>query len=402
MTTSRRDLIKALGVGAAALAADRPALSFAQTAAAPAIPAPPPADMTGVGTADRDLRIINIEWLEADAKAVLAPARFAFLGPAGAGVTYRENLRAFNDFPILPRRLRGVNDAAIDLRTTLMGHALPMPIITCPIGVNGMFHTQAEVATAAGTGMAGSLYVMSGAAHKTMEDVARATSGPKWFQIYMNRDMDINRWLVQRARAAGYSAIVLTADAIGAGQSDDYIRFGSPRVPGLQIGNHDPAQGGRGTFSDFKRDLSFDDIGFLRQASGLPVVVKGIVHPEDIRQSLAAGASCIWISNHGGRQLDGMPAAITMLRGAVDTVQGRVPIVFDSGIRRGIDVFKALAMGANVVAMGRPLMWGLACGGASGVKSVYAHVTAELKATMLLSGVGKVTDLKRTHLAMKS
>ena len=193
---------------------------------------------------------------------------------------------------------------------------------------------------------------------------------------------------------------MLTADALGPNPAEEYVRLGSYRPPGLTNGNHDPAQGGRGNFRDFKRDLSFSDIGFLREASGMPVIVKGIVAPEDIRQSLAAGAAAIWVSNHGGRQLDGVPGAISMLRPAADVVQGRAPIIFDSGIRRGIDVFKALALGATVVAVGRPVLWGLIAGGAPGVKSVYAHITAEIKSAMMLAGVAKPGAIKREHIAM--
>ena len=146
---------------------------------------------------------------------------------------------------------------------------------------------------------------------------------------------------------------------------------------------------------------------FLREASGLPVITKGVVQPEDIRQCLedirqclAAGAAAIWVSNHGGRQMDGVPGSISMLRPAVDAVAGRVPVLFDSGIRRGIDVFKAVAMGATAVCVGRPVLWGLMCGGAPGVKSVYAQLAAELRSAMLLSGVARVTDLKRENLVL--
>jgi lactate oxidase len=304
----------------------------------------------------------------------------------------------------MPRRLQGVSSEAVDLRSKLMGHDLPFPLITCPMGIQGMIHVNAEVDSARGTGMAGTLYVMSGAATKPLEDITKATPGPKWFQIYMNKDSEINRWLVQRARAAGFSAIVLTADALGAGQSDDFIQFGWPLPPDLRPGkgNHDPAIGGRGNFLDLKFDISFSDISFLHEASGLPVVVKGVVHPQDIRECVAAGAACIWVSTHGGRQMDGVRGAISMLGPAVDAVEGRVPVILDSGIRRGIDVFKAVAMGATGVAIGRPVLWGLACGGAPGAKSVYAHITAELKSAMLLAGVAKVSALKREHLALNT
>jgi lactate oxidase len=393
MITSRRRLVQAFGAGAAVLAtAVRTTPVLAQQAAVP--------DFGSASTADRELKIVNFDLLEEEAKKVLSPGRFTIMGPAGDGWTYRENRRAFNDYPILPRRLQGVSEAAIDLRTAILGHQLPFPMITCPMGGHGNFNVNAEVATAGGTGVAGTLYVSSGASNKPMEDIAKATPGPKWFQIYMNRDMEINRWLVQRARAAGYSAIVLTADALGPGQSDDYIGLGRPRDPNLRPGNHDPALGGRGNFQDFKRDLSFSDIGFLREASGLPVVIKGVVHPEDIHECIVAGASAIWVSNHGGRQMDGVPGAITMLPPAVDEIAGRVPVIFDSGIRRGIDIFKAIAMGATVVAVGRPVLWGLTCGGAPGVKSVYAHLVDELRTAMLLSGVAKVVDLKRNNLVL--
>src|SRR5262249_49499888 len=187
--------------------------------------------------------------------------------------------------------------------------------ITCPMGIQGMLRVDAKVASARGTGLAGTLYVMSGAATKPMEEVAKATPGPKWFQIYMNKDKEINRWLVQRAKAAGFSAIVLTADALGAGQSDDFKRIGWPLPPDLQPGkgNHDPALGGRGKFLDLKYDISFSDIGFLHEASGLPVIVKGVVHPQDVRECIAAGAACIWVSTHGGRQMDGVAGAINLL-----------------------------------------------------------------------------------------
>jgi L-lactate oxidase len=397
MNASRRELMEVFGAGAAALVAT----GRATTVLAQDTPTSQ-ADVGSASTAERELKIVNFDMLEEDAKKILPPARFAFMGPVGDGWTYRENRRAFNDFPIMPRRLQGISDAAIDLRIKLLGHDLPFPIITAPTGAQGMIHVNAELASAGGTGMAGTLYVSSGAATKPMEDIANATPGPKWFQIYMLRDMEINRWLVKRARAAGFSAIVLTADALAPGQSDDFIRLGRPFPPNVGPGNHDPALGGRGNFEDKKRDLSYSDIGFLREASGLPVIVKGLLNVEDVRQSLAAGANAIWVSNHGGRQIDGVPASISMLRAAVDAVEGRAPVILDSGVRRGIDVFKALAIGATAVAIGRPVLWGSAVGGAPGVSNVYAHLTGEMKSAMLLSGVAKVGDIGREHVVLKA
>ncbi len=399
MATSRRDLIQVLAAGGAALATARGATrALAETSPAP--PTPPAELALGEpSTQERAIKIVSIERLEDEARKILSPGRFAVMGPAGDGWTYRQNRLAFDDFPIMPRRLHGVAESDIDLSTTLLGHDLALPVFTCPTGSQGFFHAKAELPNAAGTGMAGTLFVASGASNRPMEEIAKATSGPKWFQIYMNRDMEINRWLVQRAKAAGFSAVVLTADALGPGQSDDYIALGRPRPPGLTAGNHDPALGGRGDFRDQKRDMTFGDITFLREASGLPVLVKGVVQPDDIRQSLAAGAAGIWISNHGGRQMDGVPASMHMLRAAVDAVEGRVPVLLDSGVRRGIDVFRALAVGATAVGIGRPALWGLIAGGSQGVKSVYAQLAFELKTAMLLSGVAKVRSLTRDNLA---
>ena len=415
MEASRRNLIQAVAAGGAALATTQVATqALAQSAVNPPAPAtapappanPAPENKTAndpavyLGNAsdqERALNVVSIELLEDDARKIIAPGRFAVMGPSGDGWTYRENRRAFNDYPIMPRRLQGVKE--IDLRTNLLGHDLALPVFTCPTGQQRTFHVKAELPNAAGAGMAGTLFVASGASSRPMEEIANATPGPKWFQIYMNRDMELNRWLVQRAKAAGFSAIVLTADALGPGQSDAFIALGRPRPPGQTAGNHDPALGGHGKFDDQKHDLSFSDITFLREASGLPVLVKGVVEVDDIRESLAAGAAGIWVSNHGGRQMDGGPATINLLRNAVDTVEGRVPVVLDSGIRRGGDVFKALALGATAVGIGRPALWGLINGGSLGVKSVYDQLATELRATMLLSGVSKVTDLKRGNLA---
>jgi lactate oxidase len=397
MDRSRRTLIQTIAAGGAAFAA----VGRSATALAEEQPIPiPPGNIPGASKEEHELKIVSIERLEDEARKILTPGRFAIMGPSGDGWTYRENRRAFNDFPILPRRLQNVNDTDINLRTKLLGHDLSIPVFTCPTGQQGNFHVDAELPNAAGTGMAGSLFVASGASNKPMEEIAKVTTGPKWFQIYMNRDMELNRWLVQRAKAAGYSAIVLTADALGPGQSDDYIALGRPRSPGLTVGNHDPALGGHGNFGDQKRNLSFSDIGFLHEASGLPVVVKGVVQPDDIRESIASGAVAIWVSNHGGRQMDGGPASISLLRAAVDAAGGRVPVVLDSGVRRGIDIFRALALGATAVGIGRPALWGLITGGSQGVKSVYAQLAFELKSTMLLSGVAKVTDLKPENVVL--
>src|SRR3984885_10148121 len=189
MTTSRRNLIQALAAGGAALATAQGSTQ----ALAQAVPAAAAIDLGDASAQERELKIVNIELLEDDARKIISPGRFAVTGPAGDGWTYRENRRAFNDFPIMPRRLQGVGESDIDLRTTLLGLDLPLPGFTCPTGAQGVIHVNAELPNAAGTGMAGTLFVASGASNKPMEDIAKATNGPKWFQIYMNRDMELNR-----------------------------------------------------------------------------------------------------------------------------------------------------------------------------------------------------------------
>ena len=168
-------------------------------------PAPPPADIPAMpARRSTSLKIVSIERLERRRPQNSLARPFAIMGPSGDGWTYRENRRAFNDFPIMPRRLQNVDDKDIDLRTTLLGHKLPIPVFTCPTGGQGNFHVKAELPNAAGTGMAGSLFVASGASNRPMEEIAKATPGPKWFQIYMNRDMELNRWLVQRRRRRAF------------------------------------------------------------------------------------------------------------------------------------------------------------------------------------------------------
>ena len=203
----------------------------------------------------------------------------------------------------------------------------------------------------------------------------------------------MTRSLLDRAKAAGYSAIVLTADALGPGQPDDFKAMGSPFRPDMVFGNHDPERGGSGNFFDQKLDLDTDAIKFIKDQTGLPVIVKGLLRADDADRSISAGADAIQVSNHGGRQIDGVPASIAALPDVVATVDGRVPVIMDGGVRRGIDVVRALAMGADAVAVGRPVLYGLGLGGAQGVQSVLEHLRAELQSAMLLSGAAKLADL---------
>jgi len=374
MSLSRRRLFEStVGLGAAALAM-HPLLASAQNAGTTAKPASDSLPRYRASTEDHPIPIINLDLIEQQAKEKFTDFAYAFVsGGAGDEWTLRENRRAFEDFPIMPRMLSGVDAKSVDLRIKLLDADLPLPIIVTPMGAHGLVHEQGEVATAAGTGAAGTLYQCSGASNRAMEEIARATPGPKWFQIYFNRDIGVTRSLLQRARQAGFTAIVLTVDSGGPGRSDRVTRIGGRFPASLTFGNHDPRLGGSGNFFNQKKNVTWDDIAFCREVAGVPVVVKGILRPDDAVQAVKAGAAAIQVSNHGGRQLDGVPASVTALPAIADALGGQTPIILDSGIRRGVDIFRALALGANAVAVGRPVLYGLGLGGAAGSSRGWAR-----------------------------
>ena len=389
MNPSRRGMLQLAGAGIASAALGATGLARAQV--------PEEANTEALTLMrkgiDRPLNVINIDLLEEQAKKVYTEAVHAFVTHgSGKQWTLRENQRAWGDYVFTPHRMRGVVSSKIDTSVTLLGEKLAHPVIVTPFGSHGLHHPAGEVTTAIGAAKSGALLSVSSASTRSMEEIAKASNGPKWFQIYLNVDLGISKEQLQRARAAGYKAIILTIDAIGQGSSDEYLRLGKAR-PWLPYGNY-PS----GNANAFKTDLSWKDVEMIRNITGLPVIVKGITRPEDAVAAVKAGAAAIQVSNHGGRALDGTPAAITVLPAIADAIKGDVPIIFDSGIRRGTDIVKALAMGANAVAVGRPVMYSLALGGASGVDSVMKFFRKELTDTMLHCGVYKVSELNGTHV----
>ena len=269
---------------------------------------------------DKDLDVINIDLLEEDAKAIYSEAVYAFVARgAGREWTLHENQRAWGDFIFTPHRMSGI--AKIDTTITLLGEKLAHPILITPFGSHGLHHPAGEVATAQGAARSETLLCVSSASTQSLEDIAKASPSPKWFQIYLNVDAGLSRAQLQRARAAGYKAIILTVDAIGQGSSDEYVRLGRAR-PWLPYGNSP-----NGNANAFKTDLSWNDVDMIRQITGLPVIVKGVTRPEDARAAIGAGAAAIQVSNHGGRALDGTPAAITVLPAIADAIKGEVPII---------------------------------------------------------------------------
>ncbi|WP_099826899.1 alpha-hydroxy-acid oxidizing protein [Oceaniglobus indicus] len=363
--------------------------------------ATPAASSYGASTADKGLDVISLPGLKEPFEAAVPEAGYVFVtGAKGDEWTLRENRRAMEDFRIITHRLTGVSPADLDLSVEILGQKMPFPFFVAPMGAHRMVHEEGEVATARGAGLAGALYCSSGASNRTLEEIAAATTGPKWFQLYFNQDEAVTKSLLRRAKNAGYSAIVLTADALGPGMPDRFRAMGAPFRPDASFGNHDPARGGTGDFFAQKADLTPADIRMIKNETGLPVIVKGILRAEDVDPIIAAGADAIQVSNHGGRQIDGVPAAISVLPLVAKAVNGRVPIIMDSGIRRGIDVIRALSMGATCVAVGRPVMYGLGVGGAQGVQSVLEALAAELRSDMLLTGARSVADLTDSYISV--
>ena len=401
--STRRHLLKAV-TSTAALAV-LPAVAATSPQAEPALArsAPPPASTTftsefPVSRAEAPLDLINLIEIETQASKVIAPGAFSYIaGGAGDEWTLRENRNAFNRQLIVPRILSG--KAAPDLRTHILGTAIASPIIITPVAAHGLAHASAEAGTARGAAAVGTIMGVSTLSTLDLEQVAAAAAGPKWFQLYMLQDVAYSAKLLRRARAAGYRAIVLTADTTVVGNREDSLRqrFQFPLQAGNLLGD-DPNMPIPAARRAFETRLDRKTIEFAIRESGLPVIVKGVSHPDDALMAIEAGAAAIQVSNHGGRQLDGAPGAFSVLPAVAKAVNKRVPIIFDSGVRRGQDAFKAIASGADVVAIGRPVIYGLALGGWQGVRSVLELINRELGMTMQLAGVQTVAEIRATAL----
>lgn len=326
--------------------------------------------------------------LEAEARKLLGEGLFIFAAAgSGAEWTLHENRRAFDRYVILPEYLAGKGPP--DTRSTLLGSSLSAPLFTAPMGAQALFHASADAGMAQGTAASGALMTLSGAASGSIESVAAADAGPKWFQLYLPEDQGQARSILQRAHAAGYGAVVFTVDALGMGNSEAMTRNGFDVTAALAR-VQPPASGPP---ARTKRLLSWADLAFVQKESGLPVILKGVLTPELARRAVASGVAGVQVSNHGGRQTDGLSAALDALPGVVEAVGGKVPVLMDGGIRRGVDVFKALALGAKAVGVGRPALYGLALGGRLGVQSVHDRLKLELASVMQAAGVDRIDQI---------
>jgi 4-hydroxymandelate oxidase len=353
------------------------------------------------------LDILNLESLEPLARERLDPQLFDYIaGGADDEWTLAENRRAWSRFQLLPRMLRGVANRSLE--TTVLGTPISFPVVVPPMAFHGLCHLDAEEATARAASAERTIFCASTVSNCSLETIALASNGPRWFQLYVYRDKAITRDLVARAEAAGYTALCLTVDTPIAGNRERDKR-NSLRMPAhLELGNfprshteHHHHGSGKGSSlahyiaAQWDPALTWADVDWLRSITTMPVLVKGILAPQDATLAVEHGAAGVIVSNHGGRQLDSVPAAVTMLAPIVDAVDGRVEILVDGGIRRGTDVLKALALGARAVMVGRPLLWGLTLDGESGVRSVLQHLRAELDLAMAFAGCAALSDIRR-------
>lgn len=354
--------------------------------------------------------------LEARAAQALSPSVLSYVaGGAGSEHTQRANVSAFRQWGLIPRMFVGA--ARRDLSVDLFGMRLPSPVLMAPIGVIGLCAQDGhgDLATAAAAARTGVPMIASTLSVDPLEEVAAQFGGtPAFFQLYTPTDRDLAASLVSRAEAAGYRGIVVTLDTWLTGwRPRDLAASNFPQLRGHCLANYctdpvfrarlgtDPASDMAATIAEWARlfghPLTWDDLPWLRSLTTLPLLVKGICHPDDARRAKDAGVDGIYCSNHGGRQADGGLPALDCLPAVVDAADG-LPVLFDSGIRSGADVIKALALGATAVAVGRPYAYGLAIGGTEGVVHVLRSILAEADLIMAVDGYPTLADLTRDSL----
>lgn len=353
---------------------------------------------------------MTADGLEAAARHVLPADALSYVcGGASTERTMAANREAFTRWRIVPRMLRGITER--DLSTSVLGTPMAAPVLTAPIGVLGLVHPDADLAVTRAAAALGLASVLSTASSTTLEDVAAAApEGPRWFQLYWPRDPDLAESLVRRAGAAGYRAIVVTVDTWSLGwRPRDLALAHLPFLQRKGIANYlsDPVfQARLGTLTPTPEQavqawsevfgnpaLGWRDLARVRDWTDLPVLIKGICHPDDARAALDHGVDGVVVSNHGGRQVDGARATLDCLPGVVAAVDGRAAVLLDSGIRCGADVVIALAVGAQAVLVGRPWVYGLGLAGQRGVQHALRILLADLDLTLALAGYRKPSDL---------
>jgi isopentenyl diphosphate isomerase/L-lactate dehydrogenase-like FMN-dependent dehydrogenase len=340
--------------------------------------------------------LFTLDDYEEAAAELLPPATFGYYaGGANDEHTLRENVAAYARWHLRPRMLVDVADATT--RTTVLGHEIALPVLIAPTAFQFVAHPDGERAMARAARAAGTIMCLSTNATATTAEVA-AAGAQRWFQSYVFRDQGVTRELIAQARADGFTALVLTVDSPLRGQRERDLRTGFD----LPLDVTMPAHGRRVSPDDAHRDVSasltWRDVERLAGDVGLPVVLKGILTAEDAVLACAHGAAALVVSNHGGRQLDGVPATIDVLPEVVEAVGGRIEILLDGGVRRGTDVLKALALGARAVLVGRPPLWGLAVDGEAGATRVLELLQAEILLALQLLGCCSPGEVTAAHV----
>lgn len=370
-----------------------------------------------LGLAGKKISIpIPLSQLEKKAAEVLSPQAYDYVAGSASGErTARANLAVFDRWRIIPRMLRNVSER--DLSVELLGHKIPAPVLLGPVGVQNIIHPEAELAVARAAASLGIPFVLSTVSSRPLEEVGQTMAdAPHWFQLYWGKDHELTASLLQRAENSGYTALVVTLDTAMLGWRERDLQH--PYLPfllGHGLANYftdpvfysrlespplaDPASAIRLWANLFSNTaLEWSDLAWLRGQTRLPILLKGILHPDDARLAVDHGANGIIVSNHGGRQVDGAIAALDALPAVVAAVKQHIPILFDSGIRYGSDAIKALALGASAVLLGRLYLWGLAVAGEQGVRDVVQNFLADLDLTMGLSGFRSMKDLDSSIL----
>ena len=362
---------------------------------------------------------VPLDLLEQKAKEVLAPRAYDYVaGGAGGEDTMRANREVFYRWRIVPRMLRDVSKR--DLSVELLGARLPAPVLLGPVGVQEIVHGEADMASARAASSLGLPFVLSTMSSRSIEEVAQSAEkvaeSPRWFQLYWGKNPELTASMVQRAERAGYSALVVTLDTHSLGWRERDLHHGYlPFMLGQGLANYFSDPVFRGLLAQPPEQnpmaaiqlwgslfsnpaLTWKDIGLLRQHTRVPIILKGILCAHDAARALEAGVDAVIVSNHGGRQVDGCIGALEALPDVVRELKGRVPVLFDSGIRRGADVLKALALGARAVLVGRLYMWGLAVAGEQGVRDVLLNLIADFDLTLALSGYTCCRELDASAL----
>ncbi len=354
-------------------------------------------------------RCVTVADFEAIASRRMAPSHFGYYaGGAEDERTLARNRGAFDHYALLPRVLVDVSE--ILTATTLLGAPVSMPIALAPAAFHRLACAEGETATARAAGAAGALMCASTYSTRPLEEIAAAAGGPLWFQLYVTKDRSVTERLVVRAEQAGYRALVLTVDTPRLGRRERDLRNGFELPKNLSMANFvsEVKRPGRWSAhetmlayanSDLDPSLTWEAVEWLRGITSLPIVLKGILRADDAARAVQAGVAGVWVSNHGGRQLDGAEATILALPEVVESVGGRAEVYVDGGFRRGADVLKALALGARAAFIGRPYLWGLAAGGEQGAARVIEMLRAELETAMALAGAPDLAAIDRSLVA---